>query len=148
MPALTKFSLQVSPDWGGQCLGPFVGNITIGSDPARCQIVLQENVHLEPEHLVIRSIPGSMDFLLSPASHRASVYIWRNEQPWPFTEPCRVQHGEYFSLVSPQGPSIQLLVHPKRRQGQGSARNAEAGSSWKLALFLSLVGLAYGMCRS
>jgi len=138
---VSAFSLVVDPAWGGQRHGPFSDTIRIGSDPSHCEVVLRADIPLESVHAEIGPTGSSGDLLLSPASRDCGVFIWRNDQAWPLSEPCIVQHGEHFSLISAMGPSLQIQVHASGHAVRTSGTKRESSGDWKLALFLSLAGL-------
>jgi hypothetical protein len=140
---MSSFSLQLSEDWGGGNYGPFGGTVMIGSDQARCQVLLRSDFPIEAQHLRISQTQDPRQLLLTPVSSDALVYLWRRGQAWEVSEPCIIQHGERFSLLSPAGPLLQVVIHSSQQAGVGGGGAVSQGSAngqrpWTLNVLLGL----------
>ena len=128
---MRHFSIVVDPEWGGERHGPFTSPMRLGSDPRRCAMSLRSDLPVAGIHLTLEPSPNEWELVLVPHAN-APVYLWRNDRPWAIVEPCRIQHGEYFSLISPVGPRMRLEMH------SGSGKRAEPTRNSKRKAWIGL----------
>ena len=108
--ATKNLFLQLPPELGGVRFGPFPGNVTIGSDPKRAQIVLDPSMGIFPAHAAIGKLAdGTLS--LAPCTREAKVFLMPHGQPhvWPITGPVVVNLGDQIIVGTPSGPRFQLL---------------------------------------
>jgi hypothetical protein len=108
--ATRNLFLQLPPELGGVRFGPFPGNVTIGSDPKRSQIVLDPSMGIFPSHALLGRL-GDGSLSLSPGAKEAKVFLMPNGQPhvWPITSAVQVNLGDQIIVGTPTGPRFQLL---------------------------------------
>lgn len=110
--------LQLAPEFGGTKFGPFEGvEIRLGSDPARNQIRLPEELGVAPEHVKVLK-QGETSFIIAPVERSAAVYLWRAGQrkPRQVTAPVAITVGDGFSLVTPEGPRFYIVQTQPRKE--------------------------------
>jgi hypothetical protein len=107
---MASFHLELTDHRGSQFHGPFAGVTVIGANPELCQLTLPGNLSLESRHAELRPTEISYQLILSPCSSMCRVYLWRQGRPWLLAQPSVIQHGERFSLLTPDGPTFRVLA--------------------------------------
>lgn len=124
--------LTLAPEFGGRRFGPFEGlEVRLGTDAQRCHIVLAEGFGVVRDHCkVVRQ--GPTNLILTPSERTAAVWLWRAGAPRPVQvqAPTAVRTGDWFSLVTPDGPRFYVELAPlpadllaQRRPGKRTWRN-------------------------
>lgn len=155
--ALTETYLELAPEFGGTRFGPFTGmEVRLGSDPAKNDIVLPENLGVLPEHVKLIN-QGDGSFIVAPVDRTAGVFVYRaGSGAKQVTSPVAVQSSvdtysaDSFALVTSEGPrfyvlSIMAKTEAKSKESAfGAARKRLSGRSlWSelkrqgLVLFLT-----------
>ncbi len=108
-PTMQPTFLQLPPEMGGLRFGPFPGDITIGSDQKRCQIVMDPSHGVFPVHAKIGPLGGGA-FTVAPATPKCKVFIMPAGQVhvWPITGPVQARVGDLVVVGTPGGPRFQL----------------------------------------
>lgn len=123
MAKITNLFLQLTPEFGSVRYGPFPSSIVIGSDPKRCQIILDPSMGIFPVHASLgRLADGSL--ALSPQSKEAKLFLMPSGQPhtWPVTGPVVVNLGDLIVLGTPAGPRFQIQSDLPRSAAPSAAQ--------------------------
>ncbi len=113
--------LQLTPAFGGTRFGPFEGvEVNLGSSPD-CDIVIPEDFGVAPHHVKVLRQEG-MGLIIAPVERTAAVYVWKGgaQRPQQIATPVAVNHGDEFSLATPEGPrfNVQLDELPEEMKRQ------------------------------
>jgi hypothetical protein len=127
--------LQLPPQMGGVRFGPFPpGVIYLGSDPQRCQIVLNASQGVFAMHCMV-SDAGDGSYTISPVQGNLKVYLVKKgeSKAWPVQSAVQAHAGDWVVLASPEGPRFEIqretatagagirAGRPMGRPGQGFA---------------------------
>jgi hypothetical protein len=106
----TQTFLQLPPELGGLRFGPFEQWVQIGSDPKRCQIVLDPAHGVFPMHCTIGLMPDGR-YSVSPNAAECKVFLMPQGQAqvWPITSPVQASSGDMVIFGTPSGPRFQIL---------------------------------------
>ena len=137
-----SYHLELTDSRGSQIYGPFSGVSVIGANPELCQLTPPGHLSLESRHAELRPTPVSYQLMLAPCSHICRVYLWRQGRPWLLDQPSVIQHGERFSLLSPDGPTFRVLAMAETGDAKSGAepRLLPRGSGAKTKGAIALVG--------
>jgi len=126
MPAFVSLTRQ----FGGTRFGPFDGPyVALGSDAQQCHIVLPRELGVVPVHCWITLEPGGT-FVVQPGEQGAYVYSHSHGTPAVVTSADRLQSGQQFSLVAPDGPRFLVEAAPATATpGLGTAQQGRGGRS-------------------
>jgi hypothetical protein len=94
--------------------------VSLGSDPQQCHVVLPAELGVYPVHLWVS--PGEDGtFVLQPADTRAPVFSHAMGTPMPVEGAARLNSGQAFSLVAPDGPKFILEFAPTGAKAQAQS---------------------------
>ncbi len=107
--------LDLPPNMGGTQFGPFSGTIQIGSDPAKCQIVLNQQMGIAPVHVTIGEYGDG--YMISPAQRGFGLFLspGGTNAVQPIAGATAASPGDAIILGSPGGPRFTL----RRVEGGG-----------------------------
>ena len=143
---MANFHLELIDQRGSHFHGPYSGVMVIGSHQELCQLTLPGHLPLENRHAELRPTAVSYQLTLSPCSSAARVYLWRQGRPWLLAQPSVIQHGERFSLLTPDGPTFRVLAmdHAPELDAQ-APKVLPRKSGAKLAGTLTCMGTLMGL---
>ena len=102
--------LALPPELGGTTYGPFhEGTIAVGTDPERCQLVLNPDAGLLPVHVWIS--PVGHCWSIQPAG-RGAVFLRRGVSVAAVTAPVQAYPGDVICLVRDDGVRFILRGDP------------------------------------
>jgi hypothetical protein len=105
--------LALPADLGGTTFGPFTdGTVTVGTDPDRCQLVLNADTGLQPVHAWIS--PTGHCWTVQPASRGAAVFLRRGVTVAAVTAPVQAFPGDVICLGRDDGVRFILQGNPMR----------------------------------
>jgi len=144
---MTSFHLELTEQRGSNFYGPYSGVTVIGANPELCQLTPPGNLSLENRHAELRPTQVPYQLMLSPCTHMSRVYLWRQGRPWLLAQPAIIQHGERFSLLSPDGPTFRILAMAETADAatQDEPRTLPRGSSDKTRSILTGLGILLGL---
>jgi hypothetical protein len=118
MSAAMPTFISLTREFGGTRFGPYDGTyVSLGSDPQQCHVVLPAELGVYAVHLWIS--PGEDGtFVLQPADTRAPVFSHAMGTPMPVEGAARLNSGQAFSLVAPDGPKFVLEYAPAGANAQ------------------------------
>jgi hypothetical protein len=128
--------LQLPVDMGGTRFGPFQGVVYIGSDPSRCQIVLDAKLGVFAVHCVLTETgPGAYTASATQRGLKLFLIQKGEKKPWPIEQPVQAKPGDQIVLASETGPRFviehvpgQSLATPGGPQAAGGADSSNLGS--------------------
>lgn len=120
---MSWFVLSLSAEFGGTTFGPFApGPVALGSDPTRCQIVLNQSLGVRPTHAVITPMNANT-FVLQPAEQGIGLFyfVGGRGQGQPVGNAVQLRPGDAFAVGSPAGPRfvVGLYTQPAPQQNTG-----------------------------
>lgn len=124
MPAFVSLTRQ----FGGTRFGPFDGPyVALGSDAQQCHIVLPAELGVYPVHCWITLDPGG-SFVIQPVEREGYVYSHAMGTPAVVEGAVRLNNGQQFSLVAPDGPRF-VVEAGAATPGLGVAQQGQGGRS-------------------
>ena len=126
MPAFVSLTRQ----FGGTRFGPFDGPyVALGSDAQQCHIVLPPELGVYPVHCWITLEDGG-GFVVQPAEREGYIYSHAMGTPAVVEGAVRLNNGQQFSLVAPDGPRFVVEAGaPTATPGLGVAQQGRGGRS-------------------
>lgn len=120
---MSWFVLTLSPEFGSTSFGPFApGPVALGSDPGRCQVVLNPSLGVRPTHAVITPMNANT-FVLQPAEQGIGLFyfVGGRGQEQPVGNAVQLRPGDAFAIGSPAGPRfiVGLYTQPAAPASQG-----------------------------
>ena len=123
--------LQLPPEFGGTRFGPYQGGIVyIGSDPNRCQIVLDAKLGVFAVHCVV-SETGPNTYTVSLAQQGLKLFLVQKgeRKAWPIESAVQAKSGDQLVLVSETGPRFVLEYTPDQPQTTPNQGHRPNGST-------------------
>ena len=123
--------LQLPPEFGGTRFGPYQGGIVyIGSDPNRCQIVLDAKLGVFAVHCVV-SETGPNAYTVSLAQQGLKLFLVQKgeRKAWPIESAVQAKSGDQLVLVSETGPRFVLEYTPDQPQTTPNQGHRPNGST-------------------
>jgi len=112
---------QLPPEMGATRFGPFSGAVQIGTDAAKCQIVLAQSMGIAPVHVTIAE--QGDQYVVAPAQKGFGLFMIKagtqNLTPVPST--VMASAGDTVVVGPPTGPRFII------QREEGPARGAPAG---------------------
>jgi hypothetical protein len=127
-----KTFLQLTPQWGATCFGPFTGAIRIGSDPKQCQLTVDASHGVYPLHAVLMESNDGL-YSLSPGKSEYGLFLIQSGQTkmWPVRSPLQAKPGDTIILGTPRGPRFQIISKTQTEQEGKKTTKQSAGASIK-----------------
>lgn len=116
--------LQLPPQMGGTRFGPFpAGIIYIGSDPARCQIVLNAAQGVFAVHCIISDM-GNGTYTIGPTQQNLKLFLVKKgeQKAWPVQAAVQANPGDWIVVGSEAGPRFEI-----QNVGDSPAASRRAG---------------------
>jgi hypothetical protein len=142
---MASFHLELTDQRGSHFHGPFAGVTVIGANAELCQLTLPGHLPLENRHAELRPTQVPYQLMLSPCTTASRVYLWRQGRPWLLAQPCVIQHGERFSLLTPDGPTFRLLAMAEAAAPAPQQRRAQWRPGKKTVGAISCMGTLIGL---
>lgn len=104
---MSQTFLTLSPEQGGTRFGPFGGTINLGSDAARCQIVLQPVGGVQPIHALVTDTGSAWQ--VQPAGFGCVVFLRKpNGRILSVNTAVQASPGDSVIVGSQGGPAFTL----------------------------------------
>jgi len=126
LPTMATTYLDLPPNMGGTQFGPFQGAIQIGSDPQKCQIVLNQQMGIAPVHVTVAD-QGDGQYMVAPTQRGFGLFIARggSNNVQPIGGATQAAPGDAIILGNPGGPRFTI----RRVDQPGGARGAPSGAA-------------------
>ena len=120
--------LALPAELGGTTFGPFTdGTVTVGTDPDRCELVLNADADLWPVHAWIS--PVGHCWTVQPATRGALLFLRRGVTVAAITAPVEAFPGDVICLGRDDGVRFELRGNPALAAPAPVAHAAPEGST-------------------